>query len=79
MFYSGGILAAQDCGTDPNLSVAVVGSGYNEYRQGYDVVKTSLGSTWGLEGFIRLEALEYSDVGTCGMYKDLYYPFAHLV
>lgn len=66
-FYSGGIYSADDCGTDLDHGVLLVGATPNQYW----LVKNSWGADWGESGYIRLE---YKN--TCGVENSASYPTA---
>lgn len=68
--YTGGIIRANDCGTDRDHAVQLVG-----YEDGYWIVRNSWGEQWGEDGYFRLERKEdkedkenmENNEGTCGM------------
>ena len=65
--YSSGILKESECGTQLDHGVLNVG-----YGDGYWIVKNSWGSSWGENGYIRLE--KSSSANTCGMLNAASYP-----
>jgi C1A family cysteine protease len=66
MSYKNGIFSDPDCSTGPtNHAIAVVG--YDQ-AQTYWKVRNSWGSTWGENGYIRMENLK-NKYGTCYMFK----------
>merc|ERR1712050_82194 len=65
--YSSGILLASECGTQLDHGVLTVG-----YSDTYWIVKNSWGTSWGGDGYIRLE--KSSTANTCGMLNSASYP-----
>lgn len=64
-YYTGGIVKANaGCPTQIDHAVLAVGYG-NENGTDYVVIRNSWASSWGVDGFIKLEAVD--GVGTCGM------------
>lgn len=62
--YTGGILNSQDCGTNLDHGVLIVGHG-SEGGQDYWIVKNSWGAGWGEDGFIRIADVDGN--GICGI------------
>ncbi|OQU83038.1 senescence-specific cysteine protease SAG39 [Sorghum bicolor] len=71
-FYKGGVMTADSCGTNLNHAVTAVGYGTAEDGTPYWLLKNQWGSTWGEEGYLRLQR----GVGACGVAKDASYPVA---
>jgi len=71
--YNGGVLNAQDCGT--NLDHAITGIGYGtEGGQQYYIVRNSWGDRWGEEGYIRIATESGSSKGICGIQQQSVWP-----
>jgi C1A family cysteine protease len=72
--YSGGILTSSSCGTNLDHGVLIVGYG-EEQNQKYWLVKNSWGTTWGLEGYVKIARTESTnDAGVCGIAMDPSFP-----
>ena len=69
--YSSGVLNNEKCGTSLDHAVAAVGYG-NEDGQDYWLVRNSWGSSWGLNGYIKIAAVE--GPGICGIQMDSLWP-----
>lgn len=66
-FYKSGILPASSCGTNLDHAVQLVGYGVDNDRP-YWIVRNSWGSSWGEDGYIRLErGAAIASGGTCGL------------
>lgn len=66
-FYKGGILDSDQCGTQLDHGVLVVGYG-SESNQDYWIVKNSWSSTWGDNGYIRIaKSSSTNSDGVCGI------------
>jgi C1A family cysteine protease len=69
-FYSSGVLTSNECYTELNHGVAIVGYG-EENGQKYWNVKNSWGVNWGEKGYIRiLRSDSTNDAGICGIAMD---------
>jgi KDEL-tailed cysteine endopeptidase len=69
-FYSGGIYNHLLCGSQLDHGVTLVGYGAN-----YWLIKNSWGTSWGEQGYIRLERGSNTGInGTCGIFKAASYP-----
>ena len=66
--YNGGIIRSEDCGTDLDHAVQLVGYGEDPDGEKYWIARNSWGERWGEQGYFRLERTDREDVeGTCGM------------
>ncbi|PIN06743.1 Cysteine proteinase Cathepsin L [Handroanthus impetiginosus] len=74
-FYSSGVFTG-DCGTDLDHGVAAVGYGKTDDGTKYWLVKNSWGTSWGEEGYIRMERDISAKEGLCGIAMDSSYPIA---
>merc|ERR1711935_91860 len=71
--YTGGVLTNDACGE--NLDHGVLAVGYGEDNgQKYWKVKNSWGTTFGEDGFIRIEKGSAGDGGECGIRKLASFP-----
>ncbi|GAA0159486.1 hypothetical protein Leryth_012800 [Lithospermum erythrorhizon] len=71
-FYSSGVFTGQ-CGTDLDHGVTAVGYGTNG-TMNYWLVKNSWGTSWGEEGYIRMQRDVTAKGGICGIAMDASYP-----
>ena len=62
--YKSGILDSDDCGTNLDHAVSVVGYG-SEGDKDYYIVRNSWSASWGEEGYIRIAAIDGE--GICGI------------
>lgn len=53
-FYSGGVFSYEQCGSDIDHAVMMVGYGTDPTYGDYWTIKNSWGSSWGEEGYIRI-------------------------
>ncbi|KAH0468137.1 hypothetical protein IEQ34_003170 [Dendrobium chrysotoxum] len=74
-FYSGGLFTGQ-CGTKLDHAVTVVGYGTDEDGTDYWLVKNSWGTSWGEEGYIRMQRNVEAAQGLCGIAISASYPIA---
>ncbi|CAN0914010.1 Senescence-specific cysteine protease SAG39 [Linum grandiflorum] len=72
-FYSGGILTADQCGTETNHAVTLVGYGESEGKK-YWLAKNSWGDRWGERGYVRMERGVAVEGGVCGLARWASYP-----
>ena len=72
-FYSSGVLTSQ-CGSNLDHGVLVVGYGTSEDDIDYYKIKNSWGTTWGEDGYIRLERGGAQEKGQCGVLSSPSYP-----
>ncbi len=64
MFYQSGIIRGSSCGTILDHAVTIVGYG-EEKRIKYWIIKNSWGTSWGEQGYVRIERT--SGDGVCGL------------
>lgn len=75
--YAGGVYAADDCGTQLDHGVLVVGYGFDADSPGHKhfwKVKNSWGDAWGEDGFIRIAKGGKGPAGQCGIASAPVYP-----
>ncbi|KAH1038379.1 hypothetical protein J1N35_040122 [Gossypium stocksii] len=73
-FYSGGVFTGS-CGTDLDHGVTAVGYGEDGGTK-YWLVKNSWGSSWGEEGYVRMQREVEAKEGLCGIAMQASYPTA---
>ena len=73
--YSGGVFTGS-CGTDLNHGVTIVGYGTECDGTKYWLVKNSWGSSWGENGYIKMERDVDAEQGLCGIAMQASYPTA---
>ncbi|CAK9162577.1 unnamed protein product [Ilex paraguariensis] len=74
-FYSSGVFTGE-CGTELDHGVAAVGYGTGEDGTKYWLVKNSWGTSWGEEGYIRMQRDVKAVEGLCGIAMQASYPTA---
>ncbi|KAK4487493.1 hypothetical protein RD792_005864 [Penstemon davidsonii] len=72
-FYSSGVFTGQ-CGTTLDHVVTVVGYGTENGKLKYWIIKNSWGTTWGEEGYMKLQRDTDEKEGLCGIAMDALYP-----
>lgn len=73
MHYTGGVITGDACGTQLDHAVLIVGYG-NDAGQKYWKVKNSWGSSWGEDGYVRIEKGLATDGGECGVREMAFFP-----
>ncbi|KAI3872792.1 hypothetical protein MKX03_018995 [Papaver bracteatum] len=74
-FYSSGVFAGT-CGTELDHGVTAVGYGTDSDGTKYWLVKTSWGTSWGENGYIRMQRDVDANQGLCGIAMEASYPTA---
>ncbi|TVU07282.1 hypothetical protein EJB05_47331, partial [Eragrostis curvula] len=74
-FYSGGVMTGS-CGTDLDHGIAAIGYGTDSDGTKYWLMKNSWGTTWGENGFLRMEKDISDKRGMCGLAMQPSYPTA---
>ncbi|GMI86763.1 senescence-associated gene 12 [Hibiscus trionum] len=74
-FYSGGVFTGS-CGTQLDHGVTVVGYGEDDDGTKYWLVKNSWGTSWGEQGYIRMQRDVDANEGLCGIAMQASYPTA---
>ncbi|CAK9162578.1 unnamed protein product [Ilex paraguariensis] len=74
-FYSSGIFTGE-CGTELDHGVTAVGYGTSDDGTKYWLVKNSWGTSWGEEGYIRMQRDVDAKEGLCGIAMQASYPTA---
>ncbi|GAB2231601.1 hypothetical protein Droror1_Dr00010619 [Drosera rotundifolia] len=73
--YAGGVFTGS-CGTNLDHAVTVVGYGTADDGTDYWIVKNSWGTSWGEQGYIRMQRGISDPQGLCGIAMDPSYPIA---
>lgn len=71
--YGNGVFQ-EDCGTQLNHAILIVGYGTTEDGLKYWLIKNSWGESWGENGFMRIQRDAASREGLCGIAKQASYP-----
>jgi cathepsin L len=72
--YSSGVITENDCGTELDHAVLIVGYGTQEGID-YWLVKNSWGNLWGDKGYVKiLRTNDTNDVGICGVAAQASFP-----
>ncbi|KAJ4954930.1 hypothetical protein NE237_011713 [Protea cynaroides] len=74
-FYSSGIFTGI-CGTESNHAVTLIGYGVNEEGIKYWLAKNSWGTSWGEDGYMRIQRDVAPKEGLCGLALNPSYPTA---
>jgi C1A family cysteine protease len=74
--YSSGVITSSSCGTDLDHGVLIVGYGTEPETQiDYWLVKNSWSSSWGDEGYVKIERSDSTnDIGICGIAAQPSFP-----
>ncbi|XBI88102.1 hypothetical protein VPH35_026098 [Triticum aestivum] len=72
-FYSGGVMTGS-CGTDLDHGIAAIGYGKTSDGTSYWLMKNSWGTTWGENGYLRMEKDIAEKKGMCGLAMEPSYP-----
>ncbi|XP_037471797.1 senescence-specific cysteine protease SAG39-like [Triticum dicoccoides] len=72
-FYSGGVMTGS-CGTDLDHGIATIGYGNTSDGTSYWLMKNSWGTTWGEDGYLRMEKDIADKKGMCGLAMEPSYP-----
>jgi KDEL-tailed cysteine endopeptidase len=72
-FYKGGVMTGS-CGTDLDHGIAAIGYGATSDGTKYWLLKNSWGTTWGENGFLRMEKDISDKKGMCGLAMEPSYP-----
>lgn len=75
-FYSSGIIDDNDCGTELDQAVVIVGYGSQSNGQEYWKIQNSWGNTWGMQGYALIcrNCDKNGNEGECGILEDGSYP-----
>ncbi|TVU07258.1 hypothetical protein EJB05_47306, partial [Eragrostis curvula] len=71
--YSGGVMTGS-CGTDLDHGIVAIGYGDDSDGTKYWILKNSWGTTWGENGFLRMEKDISDNRGMCGLAMQPSYP-----
>lgn len=72
--YSGGVFTGDDCGTELNHAVTIIGYGTTEDGTPYWLIKNSWSETWGDNGYIKILRNADAPGGVCGLAIRPCYP-----
>ena len=72
--YSSGVITGEECGTDLDHGVLIVGYG-TENGKDYWLVKISWGESWGDDGYVKIGRNDTIDnAGVCGIASSPSFP-----
>ncbi|KAF7141405.1 hypothetical protein RHSIM_Rhsim06G0132600 [Rhododendron simsii] len=74
-FYSSGVFIGE-CGTQLDHGVAAIGYGTTDDGTKYWIIKNSWGTTWGEQGYMRIQRDVAAKEGLCGLAMEPSYPTA---
>ncbi|XP_020215269.1 senescence-specific cysteine protease SAG39 [Cajanus cajan] len=74
-FYSSGVLSGS-CGTKLDHGVTIVGYGVSDDGTKYWLAKNSWGTTWGEQGYLRIQRDVAAKEGMCGLATEPFFPVA---
>lgn len=69
--YKSGVYNNPNCGKSPNYAVLIVGYGHCKHYGDYWILKTSLGSRWGENGYMKLARNKHN---LCGITNNAFFP-----
>ncbi|KAK3121373.1 hypothetical protein QOZ80_8BG0651800 [Eleusine coracana subsp. coracana] len=72
-FYAGGVMTGS-CGTELDHGIAAIGYGKTSDGTKYWLMKNSWGTTWGENGYLRMEKDISDSKGMCGLAMEPSYP-----
>lgn len=64
--YTGGVITDDECGTDVDHEVLVVGYGQADGLD-YFLIKNSWATDWGESGYLRIGTKSSNNLGVCGI------------
>ncbi|XP_068325383.1 senescence-specific cysteine protease SAG12-like [Pyrus communis] len=72
--YSGGVFTGDDCGTELNHAVTIIGYGTAEDGTPYWLIKNSWSDTWGENGYMKILRNAEAPGGVCSLATKATYP-----
>ncbi|XP_009352795.2 zingipain-2-like [Pyrus x bretschneideri] len=73
-YYKGGVFTGDDCGTELNHAVTIIGYGTAEDGTPYWLIKNSWSDTWGENGYMKILRNADAPGGVCGLAIKPCYP-----
>ncbi|XP_064551934.1 cathepsin L-like [Drosophila montana] len=70
-FYKSGVFHNTKCSKSPDYAVLIVGYGHSDNYGDYWLLKTSMGASWGEQGYLRLAR---NSKNICGIASRAHYP-----